>query len=181
MVRPQGLKDAESREIFAELLARHRSQIFRLIFCMVHRLEDAEDVFQHAAMTMWEKFDTYQPNTNFAAWAATIARYKALDLLEAHGRAKVWPSSELVEQLARHEEPTAEYREARLGALADCRERLAKPDQLLLRECYAGSETIAIAAGKMGRSPQSVYVSLRRIRRMLFECIQRKLSTEGLQ
>lgn len=181
MARPQGLKDAESREIFAELLARHRSQIFRLIFCMVHRLEDAEDVFQHAAMTMWEKFDTYQPNTNFAAWAATIARYKALDLLEAHGRAKVCPSTELVQQLARHEEPAAEYREARLGALADCRQRLAKPDQLLLRECYAGSESIAIAAGKMGRSPQSVYVSLRRIRRMLFECIQRKLATEGLQ
>jgi RNA polymerase sigma-70 factor (ECF subfamily) len=148
---------------------------------MVHRLDDAEDVFQHAAMTMWEKFDTYQPDTNFAAWATTIARFKALDLLEAHGRARVCPSTELVNQLAQQEEPSTEIREARLGALADCRSRLAKPDQMLLRECYAGSETIAIAASKLGRTPQSVYVSLRRIRRMLLECIQRKLSMEGLK
>lgn len=168
----------ESRDRFTELLAQHRGQIFRLILCMVHRMEDAEDVFQQAAMTMWEKFETFQSGTSFVAWASQIARYKALDLLSSRGRQKLCLSNEIIQELAQHDESSSGHQEARLKALEACREKLPESDQNLLLQCYAKSKTIRDAAKNIGRSPQSVYVSLMRIRRTLFGCVQRKLAKE---
>ena len=146
---------------------------------MVHRMEDTEDVFQQAAMTMWEKFETFEPGTNFSAWAATIARHKALDLLSLRGRRGLCLSNEVVQELAQHDERSSEYQEARLKALEACRNKLVQADRQLLLECYARGRSIRDAAKMIGRSPQSVYVSLRRIRRALFDCIQRRLAQEA--
>jgi hypothetical protein len=46
----------------------------------------------------------------------------------------------------------------------------------LLGECYSETAGVHAAADRRGRSPQSVYNSLRRIRRALFECIARTLA-----
>ena len=53
-------------------------------------------------------------------------------------------------------------------------ERLRERDRELLEACYA-DEGVNATAGRMGRSPQSVHNSLRRIRRALFDCVRRTL------
>jgi RNA polymerase sigma-70 factor (ECF subfamily) len=165
--------------LFAQLLTRHRSQIFRLVFCMVHTQQDAEDVFQQAALTMWDNFEKFDPNTDFVAWASQIARHKALNFLTSRGRRRICFSPELIGEMAQIREPNNDFHEARLRALASCRGKLSEPDQQLLALCYAGNETIRDAAKHIGRPAGSVYDSLMRIRRALFDCIQRTLSKEG--
>jgi RNA polymerase sigma-70 factor (ECF subfamily) len=170
---------AQSDEVFARLLTTHRNQIFRLIFCMVHSLQDTEDVFQQATLTMWDRFSDFQPGTDFAAWAAQIARHKALNFLAARGRQRLCFSQEFVEELAQIEESSNDYQEARLRALASCREKLSPVDQQLLTHCYGGAGSIREAAKQIGRPVGSVYDSLSRIRHALSGCIQRKLRSGG--
>jgi RNA polymerase sigma-70 factor (ECF subfamily) len=164
---------------FAQLLTRHRSQIFRLVFCMVHTQQDAEDVFQQAALTMWDNFEKFDPETDFVAWASQIARHKALNFLTSRQRRRVCFSPELIGEMAQIQEPSSDFQEARLRALGSCRGKLPEPDQRLLMHCYAGEGTIRDAAKRIGRPAGSVYDSLMRIRRALFDCIQRTLTKEG--
>src|SRR5690606_3104112 len=148
---------------FAQLLTQHRSQIFRLVFCMVHAQQDAEDVFQQAALTMWDNFDKFDPATDFVAWASQIARHKALNFLTTRQRRRVCFSQELIGELAQLQEPSSDYHDARLKALASCRGKLPEKDQQLLKHCYAGESTIREAAKQIGRPASSVYDSLTRI------------------
>jgi RNA polymerase sigma-70 factor (ECF subfamily) len=165
--------------LFAQLLTQHRAQIFRLIFCMVHSLQDAEDVFQDAALTMWDNFQTFDPKTNFVAWAAQIARHKALNLLTSSHRRRTCFSPELINELAARQEATHEIQQARLRALEACRGKLRSSDQQLLKHCYGTGEKIRDAAERLGRPAGSVYDSLMRIRRTLIECVRRALASEG--
>jgi RNA polymerase sigma-70 factor, ECF subfamily len=166
-------------ELFAQLLTQHRSQIFRLIFCMVHTQQDAEDVFQQASLTMWDHFDHFDASTHFVAWATQIARNKALNFLTSATRRRVCFSPELIAELIQHEEPSNEFQESRLRALASCRGKLRHADQQLLKQCYSSGVTIGEAAKRLGRPAGTVYDSLMRIRRTLMECIRRTLASEG--
>ncbi|MCD4728795.1 MAG: hypothetical protein K8R46_14115 [Pirellulales bacterium] len=62
--------------------------------------------------------------------------------------------------------------------LADCMERLPESDRQLVKVCHGSHEGFRQVAERLGRSPQSVYDSLSRIRRVLFECIDRAVARE---
>jgi RNA polymerase sigma-70 factor (ECF subfamily) len=162
-----------------ELLTRHKSQLFRFVFALVHSMPDAEDVFQQTAITMWDKFQEFQPGSDFYAWACSIAKFKALDHFKAKGRQRLYFSDELVAEIAQRNSWQPELQQAKLRALAGCREKLSESDQKLLAACYGGGGNIRDAAEQIGRPVGSVYDSLSRIRRALFACIQRTLAGEG--
>jgi RNA polymerase sigma-70 factor (ECF subfamily) len=164
---------------YVELLTRHKGQLFRFIFAMVHSLPDAEDVFQQAAITMWDKFSEFDPGSDFYAWASSIARYKALDHLKSKGRQRLFFSDELIELVSQHDHWQPENQQAKLQALASCRDKLSSRDQQLLYVCYNGQESIRKIAEGVGRPVGSVYDSLSRIRRALYACIERTLASEG--
>ncbi|MCC7083961.1 MAG: sigma-70 family RNA polymerase sigma factor [Pirellulales bacterium] len=164
---------------FVDLLTRHKHQIFNLIFCMVQSLADAEDVFQQTTMVLWNKFDEFQPGTEFGAWASRVARFRALNFIRSKRRERVLFSEDLVVQLAETRFDSAEMQDARLRALASCREKLSQADQMLLSVCYGGGTTIREAAKLIGRPVGAVYDSLSRIRGALYDCIERTLAKEG--
>jgi RNA polymerase sigma-70 factor, ECF subfamily len=164
---------------FIALLTQHKHQLFNLIFCMVQNLPDTEDVFQQTTMALWNKFDEFQIGTDFGAWASRVARYRALNFIRSKRRERVLFSEGLIAQLAECRFDSAEAQDARLRALATCREKLSQADQMLLSICYGRKGTIREAAKLIGRPVGSVYDSLSRIRSALYDCIARTLSREG--
>ena len=62
-----------------------------------------------------------------------------------------------------------------LTALSGCMERLAQNDRRMVTLCYAERVPVPQVADAMGRSPESVYNSLRRIRYWLLDCIHHEL------
>ncbi len=171
--------ESSSEEDFLDLLQIHQNQIVSYIFCLVHQLADAEDIFQQTAVTLWEKFDQFERGTNFLAWAKAVASNKSLAFLRDQRRHRARFSETLVEQLAERPMWTCDSTQQRLDALTRCKQKLGDSDQALLLECYgATASKIQAAAHKLGRSAESVYVSLSRIRRALAECIQRTLARE---
>jgi RNA polymerase sigma-70 factor, ECF subfamily len=165
---------------FVRLLTQYKSQLFRYIFCTVHNLQDAEDIFQQASITLWDKFSEFTPGTNFFLWACSIARYKALAHLKSKDRQRLYFSEELIAELAENDaSQSPALEEARLRALAACREKLSAADQSLLAACYSDGSPVIDVAKRIGRPVGSVYDSLSRIRRALFDCIRRSLAMEG--
>jgi RNA polymerase sigma-70 factor (ECF subfamily) len=166
-------------EQFAQLLANHQRQLFGLIFGMVHSVADSEDVFQQSCLVMWQKFADFEPGSNFGAWAASIARFKAIDFLRSKGRDRLQFSPELLEQFVQQQDSRAVHSEARARALDECKQKLPARDQHTLRLCYQPDTTIKQAAEELQRPVGSVYDSLTRIRRALMSCIQKTLAMEG--
>lgn len=172
------IRSDDSEEIddaYVRLLGRHQKQLFRLIFCSVRNVSDAEDLFQQTAITLWDKFAEFEPGSNFYAWAATIARNKLRDFIKKKSRERVYFSDEVLQLLA-EEQGAFEEEELRLQALSHCRQKLSRDDQLLLDECYSSGDSVVKIARRRGCTPGSLYASIWRIRRALFACIQRAMA-----
>jgi len=163
---------------YVELLTRHRRSIFRTIFYMVRNVPDAEELFQQTAITLWDKFPSFEPGTDFEAWASVIARYKARDFLKSKARQSARFSDEVIDVLASDRLLSADNTDSRLLALEDCRKKLSAKDQQLLSECYQQDSTILEVADRIGRPVNRIYDNLWRIRRTLLACIRRSLASE---
>jgi RNA polymerase sigma-70 factor (ECF subfamily) len=170
---------AASREDeFIELLTSHKHQIFNFIFCILHSLSDAEDIFQQTSIALWENFDQFESNSDFAAWAKKVARYRTLNFLRSKRRERLYFSEDVISQLAECPFEPNDVQDKRLRALSECRQKLSGSDDALVSMCYRG-DAIRDVADRIGRPVQAVYKSLGRIRRMLFDCIERTLAREG--
>lgn len=170
------MPDAKRYTQFSELVRRHTSQMLAYIDTLLLNRSDAEDVFQETCIVLWQKFDEFGPGSNFLAWALRIADYKVMNYHQKQARRVAFADSLrealMAEVASRTTEPTA----ACLAALSSCMQRLAQNDRRLITQCYAESESVSHVASTMGRSPQSVHNSLRRIRNWLLECIRRELN-----
>jgi RNA polymerase sigma-70 factor (ECF subfamily) len=88
---------------------------------------------------------------------------------------------DVVDLLARKIEEQPVDQEQRRDALTACISKLRSSDQELLQRRYLAGVTGEEVAHQMGRPANSVYQSLGRVRRVLLECVRRRLSTGGAQ
>ena len=161
---------------FAALFRQAQSRLYGYIHALVRDLNDADDLFQQTALILWRKFDTFDLQRCFLSWACGVARLEVTNFLRSRGRQRLYFSDDLnLLLIEAQEQLTSEEEEQRRDALAKCVAKLRERDRELLRECYQDPMGVPQAAGRHGRSPQSVYNSLRRIRRALYECIVRTL------
>ncbi|WP_419192672.1 sigma-70 family RNA polymerase sigma factor [Kolteria novifilia] len=169
---------------FMDLVTRHQHQLYGFIFALVHNSADADDLYQQVLIVLWKKFDSLPPEGDFLRWAWQAARYEVLNFWRRKERrpSHVGLSEDLVEDIVERESRQAEADRGleRRRALNECVKRLPEKDRELLETCYTTDLQIKQIAEKIGRSSQSICNSLRRIRSALFECIHRRLSTEGL-
>jgi RNA polymerase sigma-70 factor (ECF subfamily) len=163
---------------FAAYLHQDQGRLYGYIHSLVRDLNDADDLFQQTTLVLWKKFGEFDRERSFFAWACGIARLEVANFLR--GRQRLYFSDDLNLLLVEaHAEIPDEELEDRRDALARCVEKLRQRDRELLEECYATPSGVHEAAGRRGRSSQSVYNSLRRIRRGLFECVRRALERES--
>lgn len=171
----------DRKSLFASLLGAHQTQLFGYIYSLVRDLDHADDLFQQTSLVLWDKFDQYDADKSFIAWACGFARYEVLNFLRSRSRQRLVFSDELARMLIdAHEDLARRESEAtRLDALARCMGKLRDRDRQLLDACYGRRERIRAVAEDWGRSTQSIHNTLRRIRRTLFECVSRSLGREG--
>jgi RNA polymerase sigma-70 factor (ECF subfamily) len=170
----------EQKTEFAELLRADQTRLFGYIHSLVRDLNDADDLFQQTTLILWKKFADFDRQRSFFSWACGVARLEIANFLRSRGRQRLYFSDDLSLLLIEAQgEITDEELEDRRDALARCVEQLRPRDRELLTECYADASGVHGAADRRGRSPQSIYNSLRRIRRALFECIARTLAQES--
>lgn len=164
---------------FTELVQESRSRLYGYLFALVHNASDADDLFQATATILWEKFDTFEIGTDFTAWALKIASLVYRNFARSQRRSRIFLSEEAVTNLTRAAELNTEAGSAaRTDALNACLSKLSGADRRLLEMCYAEQRKIRDVADLEGRTDQSVYSAIARIRRALAHCIGRRIAAE---
>jgi RNA polymerase sigma-70 factor, ECF subfamily len=165
-------------EEFVELSSRHQRQLLGYIFTLVRNMDDAEDLLQQTNLILWRKFDDYQPGTDFMRWACCVAHLEAISFLRRKRRSPLHLDEQLLLQLAERRLSRAKLYEHYREGLQQCMEQLTETDRELLDLSYGGTLSTKEIAAKLNRSADSIYHSLQRIRRVLFDCITRALTQE---
>ena len=81
-----GQDKSKGPQAFLELFTPHNRSIFHFILTLIPNWNDAQDVMQETSRVLWEKFETFEPGTDFVAWALTVARYQAMDFCKRRRR-----------------------------------------------------------------------------------------------
>ena len=168
---------ADRQAEFVRLLSQYSSRIFGFLLALCVNRADAEDVFQNTSVVLWEKFDTYEPGTNFLAWACRIAYFEALYNRRKSRRVKTL-SDAAWEALASDAMATSHVREDRKEFLAECLQKLRPGDRDLLHQKYFMQRSVAEIAENGAKSIYSIYRSLTRIHESLLQCMRRSMSTD---
>lgn len=169
---------AQNPHAFVQEFARHHERLFAYVYSLLPNRPDAEDVFQRASVTLWQKFDQYEPNTNFLSWACTVAFYEVRNFLRVAGRDRLRFSDDLLTSMSEERTRSLERRDTRIDALTDCLKRLEEVERELLNRAYCDEQSIRDLARQDGRAAQTLYNRLNQIRRRLMECVDTRLSPE---
>jgi RNA polymerase sigma-70 factor (ECF subfamily) len=167
-------------EDFLRLFAQAQRRIHAYILALVFDANTAADLLQEVNIVLWRKFDQYQSGTNFFAWAREIARLSVLRHRQASSGRIATLDPELLEQLAdRFSDATPlGDDDGRRIALDSCLKKLKDADRDLILARYLPGASVIKIAERNQRTVNSVSQSLRRIRRMLAECVARTIRSE---
>ena len=171
-------RESETRERMARHWLAAEQPVRAYIAGAVRSFSDREDLLQQVALTVARRFDEYDEQRPFLAWALWIAKSRIIDHYRAGGRRPQLRSDTLLERYAesmvRHQETFSRRREA----LEDCLERLPERSRSMIQRRYHEGLNIEQIAAAVRSTPASVRVTLFRIREALAECIDRKLAGE---
>jgi RNA polymerase sigma-70 factor, ECF subfamily len=164
---------------FMALLMEHRHRLYAFIAKQLVNPADVEDVFQKTSIVLWKKMSVFEHNGSFFHWACGIAYNEVRNFLTVQRRSRLQFDLELVELLAQEATEEASLSESRLDALRHCLRQLSERQQMILRQCYAGTESITEVAQQLGRERTALYKQLARLREKMLACIRLRLVREG--
>ena len=162
---------AAAQQRFLSLFLRSEREVFRYVAALVPNVADAEDIVQQTALSLWEKFDAYDPAQPFTPWACRFALNKTRQWLERRQRWQALLAGGLVEELAQRREELRPEIDLQLNHLEDCLNKLPEAHRSIVEGYYYRREDIEKVAEHSGRSVSATYKILQRIREALQACI----------
>lgn len=142
---------------------------------LIHDPTQADDVFQATSLVLWRSFSTFRRDADFLPWALGTARHQVLLHWRTRRRDRHVFSDALLTDLADSTEAALDSIEPRMAALEACIIGLSDRQRELLRMFYGENRRAEAIAGDWGRTVHAVYKALKVMRRVLFECMTRKL------
>lgn len=173
------MSDQSQVNEFLRIHARHEARLHGFILSLLPNWSDAEEVLQETATILWSKYDSFKPGTSYFAWACQIARFEVSRYLRRQHRSRMIFNENVLDMIAQSSESMDDELFARQQALADCVEKLSDKDRrLVVLRYHEGLKAEGIAR-QIGRSVHAVYKAMKRIRRLLFDCVSGTLAREG--
>lgn len=160
-----------------QLFTKSQRRLFLFIMSQVGNPTDAEEVLQETNVIIWSKFHQFQMGTNFFAWAGKIATFEVLKFRERSRNRRVQFSDDFLACVAEEVIEMNDELECRREALSECLSRLKPIDRELIQARYAPGENGSKVADRLGRPANSVYQSIGRIRKTLFDCVTRRIAS----
>lgn len=184
---PASTRDMSASEEFDEsvvqLVADHQAALRGFVMAMMPGSSDVDDVVQEVNLLVWRKRSEYEPGTDFKAWVLTIAKFQVMGAWRDQKRRKesVMTEEVLTKLLDQGIEAARETAVPRHDVLWECLETLRPVDRALILRRYFDERPIKKLAAELGRTGDSVKMSLHRIRSALALCVRRRLKlSKGL-
>lgn len=163
---------------FLRLFVKHEEALRAYARVLLPNWDAVQEVMQEASVVMWKKLDQLESAEGFLPWAKVILRFEALRLRRNFARDQHVFSDEVLELLARDAEAVEEDRwERERRALEHCLNQLAAHHRELVLSAYGGSYQVVQLAEATGRTANSLYKQLGRLRTSLARCVKNRLAT----
>jgi RNA polymerase sigma-70 factor (ECF subfamily) len=139
---------------------------------------DADDVMQEVSVVLWKKFEEFREDGDFRAWAFGVARFAALAWRRDKARDRLVLDEHVVAKLASETAEQEPHLLRQREALEKCMKNVQPEQRELLMRAYQPESRIQDVASRSGRSIPGFYQWLHRVRRMLLDCIRRRISQQ---
>jgi RNA polymerase sigma-70 factor (ECF subfamily) len=166
------------RDRLLRLLLTHRGMLLGYILAIVRDAHLAEDVFQDASLIILKKGVALKRESDFPLWARKVARLEALNALRKRNKTPTLLEPavlDLVEQSWCKDDNSQQYTQA----LRECVEKLSPKARRLIELRYVAGIPGNALATRLKQPPNTVYVALSRIYRVLSTCVQERVASEG--
>lgn len=165
--------DASQNAEFVRLWTLHGRRIYAYLLTLTTNRADADELYQDAGVTLWERFEQFEPGTSFVAWARSVVLNKVRNFRRLRWHQTVLCSPEFLDAVDQTITDRATTLDAQGMALADCFERLPPRQKELIDLRYRFHATPQEIATQAGRSLAAIYKALGRIHNSLLNCIER--------
>src|SRR6185436_1246634 len=125
-----------AQQRFLSLFLRSEREVFRYVAALVPNMADAEDIVQQTALSLWEKFDAYDPAQPFTPWACRFALNKTRQWLERRNRWQALLENGLAEELQQRREELKPELEVQFRRLEGCLDKLHRDQRFLVEGYY---------------------------------------------
>ena len=170
-------------EAFAPLVEAYQRRIFHLVFHLVRRREDVEDIVQDIFMKAFAAISSYNFQSSFGTWLNRIAVNHCYDYLRRRRSSRIsyfWEMSEEgqrgIESTARSREPGGLSNEDRL-ALNDLTSKLLgrapAEDRVILMLKEIEEKSVEEIAEILGLKSSTVKVRLHRARKRMVKDLKK--------
>lgn len=166
-------KPAISSEDFAALYSQIHLDLLRYVLSLLPHRAQAEDVVQETARALWKKSADYNPEQPFWPWAKKFAYFEVLRHRKRRAIRSKYFSDTLVETLAEEHDENEPILEEKRVILAQCMSKLDGKARELVQQRYGRQQTLDAIAREQGRSANSLYLMMHRIRKKLIDCVNR--------
>ena len=165
---------------FAQAWSKAHDPVRLFVESAIWNRHDAEDVTQEVAYKAGRGFETYDPDQPFIAWVMGIARNEVKMHLRKRSRDRLTFGDELLDLLADSAIQAQDELNPRAAALRECMRQLPEPAKALMRMRYAEQQQAETLAIRLGLTINAVHQRLKRVRAALGNCIDKRLSREGI-
>ncbi len=163
----------EASELVAMRWVKSQAAVFSFLRSQIFSYHDAEDALQRVAATAIRKYDEYDPDQPFTAWALGFARIEVMRYRSTRSRDKHVFNDELVDLIAETYSDQSDQLQGVGEALESCVKKLSGRARMTLDLYYGDAESGSDVAKRLGITENAVFVSLHRIRAALRKCIHR--------
>jgi RNA polymerase sigma-70 factor (ECF subfamily) len=174
--------EVQHSEAVVRLYSQHQRWLFGYLMTLLGNPEDAEDVMQEVSVVMWREHQNFELGTNFTGWLSVIAYHQVQKFWRQRKKKATYLDVAVIEQLASVITKDREVVDIRRQFLGECLEALPTKERDLVQSVYSseGAGKIRRHAAEAGVDEAGFYRALARIRKSLFNCVQRKLAAEGI-
>lgn len=164
---------------FLRQLALSYHELYATGLTIVGNRDDADDVIQEVCVVLWQKYGEFEEGTNFRKWAYTVTYNVAKAIARKRRRRRGFGLSDYaLMKVAQVKTGGNELFELQCEVLRECMSKLPEQDREFLSDCYRNSSSLVKYARDIGRSVETIYTKLKRLRKRLTDCVTRSLGKE---
>lgn len=165
---------------FLRLFVKHEEALRSYARVLLPTWESVDEVMQESSVIMWKKLAQLDVAENFLPWAKVIVRFEAMRLRRDHARDRHVFGDAVIELLAREavEVPEDRWQQER-ELLQQCLQELVPHHRELVLAPYGGEGRVTRLSEETGRTINSLYKLLGRLREKLALCVESKM-THGI-
>ena len=172
-------RDEQKLDEITTLWVSAQPAIAAYLSSMVNNFADAEDLLQTTATLVIRKRDQFESGTSFIAWTMAIARFEVLRYYRDQAKFPAGLDEEVINLLSDSYVKHESELESVQFALRQCIKKLPGKMMNIINLRYYQDLKPAKIAEQLGMAPNTISVTLMRIRQNLKLCIQSVLSNEA--